>query len=201
MFYIFDREGKNIGSCDFEPSAEDLATRNEIAIEFNEEFQGDLVLVNNKILVIDKKPSDFHELVNNEWVLPDEKAQQLFEDLKDEKLAELNKASESFVENLIKSKNTPEFERVTWPKQAEEALAWHEDNTVATPTIDKIAKNRKKDVEIVRARAYQKAIIYEDLILQVAGQRQGYEDDIYGSQTLDKLNSIKFEFTYEVPNV
>ncbi|MDP8176357.1 DUF4376 domain-containing protein [Pasteurella skyensis] len=72
MFYIFDKKGKNIGSCSEEPNNEDLATREEVAVEFNEAFEGDLILVDNKIVVIDKRPSDYHELVNNEWVLTQE---------------------------------------------------------------------------------------------------------------------------------
>ncbi|MDP8173690.1 hypothetical protein QJU93_10015 [Pasteurella skyensis] len=201
MFYIFDRKGKNIGSCDFEPSAEDLATREEVAVEFNKAFEGDLILVDNKIVVIKKRPSEYHELVNNEWVLFDEKIKQQLEDFRDKRLKELNNTAEQFVDKITKVSETPEFERATWPFQREEALKWHEDNTAETPNLVVIATNREEDINVLREKTYNKTVFYQLVTTTIAGQRQKYEKKINKAKTLEELNSLEFKFKFEVPNV
>lgn len=54
MYYIFNKDGKNIGQCDFEPNAEDLASRQEsYQLYKNPLQQGDEIwLVDGKITII-----------------------------------------------------------------------------------------------------------------------------------------------------
>lgn len=48
MYYIFDKDGRNIGQCDFEPNAEDLASRDE-----SHRYYTDAVPDNAKLMLID----------------------------------------------------------------------------------------------------------------------------------------------------
>ena len=57
MFYIFDTSGKNIATCDFEPDREDLSSRDEIAVEYHESFNGELQLIDGEIKVIEAMQS------------------------------------------------------------------------------------------------------------------------------------------------
>ena len=61
MYYIFNRDGKNIGQCDFEPNAEDLASRQEsYQLHENPLQQGEeLWLVDGKVTII--SPSQLTE--------------------------------------------------------------------------------------------------------------------------------------------
>ena len=57
MYYIFNSEGKNIGQCDFEPSQEDLASRNEAAVYSDATFGNAIELIDGEIVeIIPPKP-------------------------------------------------------------------------------------------------------------------------------------------------
>lgn len=54
MYYIFNKDGKNIGQCDFEPNSEDLASRQE-SWQFYEnplQYGEEICLIDGKITII-----------------------------------------------------------------------------------------------------------------------------------------------------
>ena len=55
MYYIFNKEGNCVSSCDFEPNTDDLATRDEKAVESKITYQNIAVLQleNKKIVEIE----------------------------------------------------------------------------------------------------------------------------------------------------
>ena len=55
MYYIFNKEGNCVSSCDFEPNIDDLATRDEKAVESKITYQNiaALQLENKKIVEIE----------------------------------------------------------------------------------------------------------------------------------------------------
>ena len=77
MFYIFNKDGKNIASCDSEPNIEDLETRGEYckqaegeqAIEIKNALSRGFTLLSDFSLV-PPAPSIFHEWNGKEWIDP-----------------------------------------------------------------------------------------------------------------------------------
>ena len=52
MYYIFDKDGKCIASCDGKPNMDDLATRDETAQERYEMFEiSQIQLINGEIVM------------------------------------------------------------------------------------------------------------------------------------------------------
>ncbi len=140
------------------------------------------------------RPSQYHTFNKSKWTLSATAKKQQLADAKDKRLSELNSIAESTVENLANTSKTPAFERATWEIQRQEAIAWKMDNTTETPSLDQIAKMRGVPAEILREKAYQKAIKYQQLTTTIAGIRQRYEDLIDAAKTLDALNKIEFVF-------
>ncbi len=140
------------------------------------------------------RPSQYHTFTKGKWTLSVTAKKQQLADVKDKRLNELNSLAENTVENLAKISKTPAFERATWEIQRQEAIAWKMDNNTATPSLDQIAKMRGVPAEILREKAYQKAIKYQQLTTTIAGIRQRYEDMIDTAKTLDALNKIEFVF-------
>ncbi len=144
------------------------------------------------------RPSKYYTFNKGKWTLTAAAKKQQLADAKDKRLNELNSTAESMVENLAKTSKTPAFERATWEIQRQEAVAWKTDNSTPTPSLDQIAKMRGMPVEILREKAYQKAIKYQQLTTTIAGIRQRYEDMVDGAKNLEDLNAITFEFNLGV---
>ncbi len=140
------------------------------------------------------RPSKYHTFTHDTWVLTDKAKKQQLADKKDEKLTTLNAAAEKTVEMYANPNKVPEFERATWEIQRQEAVAWHADNTTPTPNLDRIAKNRGVPAEILRERTYKKTMLYQNLTMTIAGQRQHFEDLIFAAKTLEELEQVECKF-------
>lgn len=58
MYYIFNENGNCVASCNYEPDADDLASRNEIAVEAAENYDiGNIKLVDGMITEIVNEPT------------------------------------------------------------------------------------------------------------------------------------------------
>lgn len=116
---------------------------------------------------------------------------------KSAKLAEINAKAQAFVNQLAHLDETPEFERETWPIQREEAKAWFTDRNAETPTIALIAQVRGVPLDVLRQKAFEKAMAYQTVAAVVAGQRQAYEDRLNRAETLEQIQAI--EPVYQLP--
>lgn len=116
---------------------------------------------------------------------------------KSAKLAEINAKAQAFVNQLAHLDETPEFERETWPIQREEAKAWFADRNAETPTIALIAQMRGVPLDVLRQKAFEKAMAYQTVAAVVAGQRQAYEDRLNRAETLEQIQAI--EPVYQLP--
>lgn len=116
---------------------------------------------------------------------------------KSAKLAEINAKAQAFVNQLAHLDETPEFERETWPIQREEAKAWFTDRNAETPTIALIAQMRGVPLDVLRQKAFEKAMAYQTVAAVVAGQRQAYEDRLNRAETLEQIQAI--EPVYQLP--
>lgn len=114
------------------------------------------------------------------------------------KLAIINKQAQQFIDEVAKIDSTPNFERETWQEQETEAKAWKQNPDVKTPVLELIAKVRGVDLDLLRERAYQKALTYRQITALIAGQRQRYEDILGVANTEAEVKKIEPIFTMEV---
>lgn len=196
MYYIFNSSGEFLANSDLEPNTEDLATRDEIALESEKVFD-EPFFDGKKIIEKGLKPSQYHEWDGEQWVIIPEQQQAVILSEKSAKLAEINSKAQAFVNDLAKYDETPPFERDTWPKQAEEAQAWADDPSVVTPILVLIAQTRGVPLDTLRRKAYEKAMAYQQVAAIVSGQRQAYEDKLNAAETLEQVQAI--EPVYQLP--
>lgn len=142
-------------------------------------------------MLADPKPSQYHTWSGSEWVISPEQQQAVILSSKSAKLAEINQKAQAFINELAEYDKTPAFERDTWPIQRDEAFAWQADNNNPTPTLDLISLARGVPVEVLRQKAYEKAIAYQQVAAIVSGQRQSYEDKLNAAETLEQVQAIK----------
>lgn len=73
-------------------------------------------------------------------------------------------------------KDTPDFERESWPKQEAEAKAFSIEQSSQTPYIDKLALSRGIPREILLTKVLEKVSLYEEAHAHLTGIRQAKED-------------------------
>lgn len=113
------------------------------------------------------------------------------------KLADLNNAAQSYINQKAGLDLIPAFELQTWTIQAQEAHAWHKDPQAVTPTLDTIAVARGVPPEMLKQRAYEKAVAFETLTANVVGIRQAIETRIKAAQDMAELEAVEFSFGAE----
>ncbi|WP_308017670.1 hypothetical protein [Neisseria bergeri] len=145
-------------------------------------------------LTLIPRPSDYHEWDGGSWVLKPTAQKKMLQEAKSEKLAEINRAAQSYIDRVACLDKVPEFEVATWTTQAFEAKAWHADQNAATPTLDAIAASRGVPPDALRQKAYEKTLKFERLTAYVAGLRQAAEDKINVAANLDELADISLVF-------
>lgn len=78
------------------------------------------------------------------------------------------------IHNMVK--DTPDFERESWPKQEAEAKAYSLDQSSQTPYIDTLAISRGVPRELLLAKILEKVSLYEVAHAHLTGLRQAKED-------------------------
>lgn len=144
----------------------------------------------------------FYDREQNRWRLPNEaerekERQAYLEMLRAAKLTEINNKAQAIVNQVAELDKTPDFERVTWQEQANEAIAWSKDKSTPTPTLDTIAKNRNVNAVVLRQKAYEKTMQFRALTNTIAGQRQHFEDLLKVAKTSEDIEGI--EVVYQLP--
>ena len=139
-------------------------------------------IVSDDLTVSPPRPSEYHIWDGAKW--------KMLQQAKSEKLAEINRAAQSYIDRSAGLDKVPEFEVATWTTQAFEAKAWHADPNAATPTLDAIAASRGVPPDALRQKAYEKTLKFERLTAYVAGLRQAAEDKINAAANLDELTDI-----------
>lgn len=118
-------------------------------------------------------PSSLHRWNGKAWEITAENQQQLLVDSKTRKLSQINAAAQTFVSQVAKLDETPDFEQATWQEQANEARAWFADNNTPTPKLALLAQMRGVLLDVLRQKCYEKAQLFYQLSFVVAGKRQG----------------------------
>ena len=112
-------------------------------------------IVSDDLTVSPPRPSEYHKWDGSDWVLTPAAKKKMLQQAKSEKLAEINRAAQSYIDRSAGLDKVPEFEVATWTTQAFEAKAWHADPNAATPTLDAIAASRGVPPDALRQKAYE----------------------------------------------
>lgn len=147
-------------------------------------------VVSDDLTVSPPRPSEYHKWDGSDWVLTPAAKKKMLQQAKSEKLAEVNRTAQSYIDRAAGLDKVPEFEVATWTTQAFEAKAWHADQNAATPTLDAIAASRGVSPAALRQKAYEKTLKFERLTAYVAGLRQAAEDKINAAANIDALTDI-----------
>ncbi|MDS1141710.1 hypothetical protein RE432_14810 [Pusillimonas sp. SM2304] len=84
----------------------------------------------------------------------------------------------------------PEAERLTWPVQQQEALAWAADAGAPTPYLDGLAAARGITAAEMRQKTLDQTQLFMVASQQLVGTRQRLRDLVYVAQTPEDLDAI-----------
>jgi hypothetical protein len=115
------------------------------------------------------------------------------DDLKKEKLNQLYVYTEDVTRKITDSENVPSQEVQSWVVQGQEAIAWKLNPESPTPILDTIATTRNIPKDILKQKAYEKAIAYQKVLAYIIGKRQAIEDQIKSAKDSNELDTIKIE--------
>lgn len=110
---------------------------------------------------------------------------------RDAKLAEINTAFTQAAAAL--TDGYPESERLTWPVQQQEALAWEADPDAPTPYLDGLAAARGITPEEMREKTLQQTQLFMLASQQLVGKRQRLRDLVYEAETPEDLDQIQWD--------
>ena len=115
------------------------------------------------------------------------------EDLKGQKLTEINAAYDVAVSALVSS--YPSNELLTFDKQESEARAWSADKSADTPLVDALALGRGMDKAELVSRILTKADAFAVATGYLTGLRQKYEDRLGQAHTAEEVAAIVPEYS------
>ncbi len=158
--------------------------------------EGKAIIVDEKgkLTVTDGRPSGYHEWDGKAWSISAQAQAKQLAAAKQEKLAALNAAAQNHINTVSGADRLPDFEVRTWTLQALEAHAWHEDRNAPTPTLDTIAASRGIPAELLKQKAYEKAVKFEQLTAAVVGYRQALQTRIEQAGSLKEVQAVQFDF-------
>lgn len=114
-----------------------------------------------------------------------------FEQAKEDKLAQINGDFTQSASAL--TEGYPEAERLTWPVQQAEALAWGADAEAPTPYLDGLADTRGIDPEDMRQKTLTQTQLFMAASQALVGKRQRLRDLVYEAETLEELDAIQWD--------
>ena len=131
------------------------------------------------------RPGDHHtfDYTLRQWVDP-----RTLDDLRSTQIEAINTAFEQAAEQL--TAGYPATERLTWPHQQGEALAWEQDPSTATPFLDGIAIAR--GIGFIQMREKSLGAVKEFMAAsqQLVGQRQRLKDRIRAATTQADIEAV-----------
>ena len=154
------------------------------AIELTEQevetYQGKQPPVGKQLGSVDGRPA---------WVdLPKPTLEQLVAS----KSQEIDSKAQQYIDSL--TPKYPEFEKLTFEKQEQEARAYLADSAVDTPVLTAIATARGLTVAELATRVVTKADQLTQLASVVAGKRQAYQDRLTAATTVEEVEAITVDY-------
>lgn len=122
---------------------------------------------------------------------PESQTDLSFADKQAVKILEINTAFERAASAL--TAGYPEAERLTWPVQQAEALAWEADNNAPTPYLDGLAVARGISAEEMRSKTLAQTQLFMAASQQLVGKRQKLRDLVHEAETPEDLEDIQWD--------
>lgn len=148
----------------------------------------------NKVLLTEQNASEYGYELATEY--PQEYGVWLIES--GTWLAEINQAYAQAVADMVR--DTPDFERESWPKQEFEAKLYVLDNNSPTPYVDVLATARGIPRALLLTKILEKVALYEAAHAYLTGLRQAKEDALNALAELEAFTheqvfAITLDFT------
>lgn len=115
------------------------------------------------------------------------------ETLRARKLREIDGAFSNAAEALLLG--YPQAERLTWPTQQAEALAWAANSSTPTPYLDGLATARGITAEDMRSRTLEAVQIWMAASQLLVGHRQALRDAAQAAQSKEALAMVVWTLT------
>lgn len=112
------------------------------------------------------------------------------EQAKARKHAEINAAFSDAATAL--TDGYPDAEKLTWPVQQQEALAWDADNNSPTPYLDSVASARGIDEVEMRQLTLAQVQAFRTASAGLVGTRQRLRDQIDAAESVETVESIQW---------
>lgn len=130
------------------------------------------------------RPSPSHQWVaeTRSWAAPS------LETLRVEKINEITRDFEKAAESL--TEGYPATERLTWPVQQSEALAWEADPTASTPYLDGLSFSRGIPPSDMRTKTVEVVREFLAASQYLVGTRQRLRDAAQSAATAEDLQAI-----------
>lgn len=87
----------------------------------------------------------------------------------------------------------PEAERLTWPVQQQEAMAWELDSSALTPYLDGLSVARGITPEQMRQKTLEQTQLFMSASQQLVGKRQRLRDLVHEAQSPGDLDAIQWD--------
>jgi len=126
------------------------------------------------------------QFIGEEKLPPD--ADAVLAEIKKDKLAEVLAASDAAMAAL--SSRYSGHEKLSWPKQEQEAKALQADPDATAPLLRGIATNRGITIEELQARVLANVEAFEAAAGDILGTQQKYEDEIAAATTVEEVQRI-----------
>src|SRR5690606_23111636 len=110
------------------------------------------------------------------------------EELREHQVAQINAAFEQAAVAL--TSGYPEAERLTWPVQQAEALAWAADPAAPTPYLDGLAAARGITPAEMRTLTLAQVQAFQGASQQLVGTRQRLRDEINAAATVAAVRAV-----------
>lgn len=112
------------------------------------------------------------------------------------KEAKLQKINAAFTTaSAALTEGYPEAERMTWPTQQAEALAWATDSEAPTPYLDGLAAARGITPEEMRQKTLDQTRLFMQASQHLVGTRQRLRDMVFAARSLEELDVINWVYT------
>lgn len=112
------------------------------------------------------------------------------DDLKIAKLATINADFTGAASAL--TEGYPPAERLTWPVQQQEAMAWAADSNAPTPYLDGLALARGITPDEMRQKTVEQTQLFMAASQQLVGTRQRLRDLVHDAETPEDLDNINW---------
>lgn len=139
----------------------------------------------SQFLPIGEQPSPWHvyDWPTHRWI-----DRRSLDDLKGHQLALIDAGFEREAEGLVAG--YPASERLTWPVQQAEALAWGADAAAPTPFLDGVATARGLDPATMRRKTLDMVTEYLTRSQALVGRRQALRDEVLAAKRSEDIAAI-----------